>query len=70
MPDGCENLSGVTRATLEIGYPDRTSMDVVTQNIQLTNPPADRTVEILTEELSVHLFGTGRRNWRASPGKT
>lgn len=58
MPDGCENLSGVTRATLEIGYPDRTSMDVVTQNIQLTNPPADRTVEILTEELSVHLFGT------------
>ena len=23
VPDGCENLSGVTRATLEIGYPDR-----------------------------------------------
>ena len=21
VPDGCENLSGVTRATLEIGYP-------------------------------------------------
>lgn len=58
VPDGCENLSGVTRATLEIGYPDKTSADVTTSNIQVVNPPADRTVEILTQELTVRIFGT------------
>ena len=58
VPDGCENLSGVTRATLEIGYPDKTVMDVTTQNIKVVNPPAGRTVEILTQELTVQIFGT------------
>lgn len=57
MPDGCENLSGVTRATLDIGFPDRATADVVTQRIQVLNAPQNRTVEILTEELEVHLFG-------------
>ena len=58
VPDGCENLSGVTRATLEISYPDKTTADVTTQNIQVVNPPVDRTVEILTQELTIRLFGT------------
>ena len=58
MPDGCENLSGVTKATLEISYPDKTMADVTTQNIQVVNPPVDRTVDILTHELTIRLFGT------------
>lgn len=58
VPDGCENLSGVTRASLEIGYPERAVADVATQNIRITNPPSDRQVEILTETLSVRIFGT------------
>ena len=52
VPDGCENLSGVTKATLEISYPDKTMADVTTQNIQVVNPPVDRTVDILTHELT------------------
>ena len=58
VPDGCENLSGVTKATLEISYPDKTMADVTTQNIQVVNPPVDRTVDILTQELTIRLFGT------------
>ena len=58
VPDGCENLSGVTKATLEISYPDKTMADVTTQNIQVVNQPVDRTVDILTQELTIRLFGT------------
>ena len=58
VPDGCENLSGVTKATLEIGYPDKTTAEVTTQNIQVVNSPADRTVEILTNQLTVRIVGT------------
>ena len=58
VPDGCENLSGVTKATLEIGYPDKAIADVTTQNIQVVNPPSDRTVEILTTQLTVRIVGT------------
>ena len=58
VPDGCENLSGVTRATLEIGYPDRTAAEVTTHNIRVENAPASREVELLTQELSVGIFGT------------
>ena len=52
VPDGCENLSGVTRATLEIGYPDKTVADVTTHNIRVENASASRNVELLTQELS------------------
>ena len=58
VPDGCENLSGVTRATLEIGYPDKTVADVTTRNIRVENASASRNVELLTQELSVRIFGT------------
>ena len=58
VPDGCENLSGVTRATLEIGYPDKTVADVTTHNIRVENASASRNVELLTQELSVRIFGT------------
>ena len=58
VPDGCENLSGVTRATLEIGYPDKTVADVTTHNIRVENASVSRNVELLTQELSVRIFGT------------
>lgn len=58
VPDGCENLSGVTRATLDIGYPDRTVVELTTQNFLLENAPANRVVELLTDEMTVQLFGT------------
>ena len=58
VPDGCENLSGVTRATLEIGYPDRVTQTLTATRIQLENVPSGRDVEVLTSELSVQIFGT------------
>ena len=58
MPDGCENLSGVTRATLEIGYPDRVTQTLTATRIQLENVPSGRDVEVLTSELLVQIFGT------------
>ena len=58
VPDGCENLSGVTRATLEIGYPDRVTQTLTATRIQLENVPSGRDVEVLTSELLVQIFGT------------
>ena len=48
----------MTRATLEIGYPDKTVADVTTHNIRVENASASRNVELLTQELSVRIFGT------------
>ena len=58
VPDGCENLSGVTRATLEIRCPEKTTAEILVTTIILENAPANRSVELLTTELSVQIFGT------------
>ncbi|MBR3640770.1 MAG: hypothetical protein IKN53_01920, partial [Oscillibacter sp.] len=58
IPEGCENLSGVTKATLRIAYPARTSEVHRTERIECVSTPAGKTVEILTDALDVQLFGT------------
>ncbi len=58
VPEGCENLSGVTRTTLTIDFKDMTSVQVATDRFEYINPPAGKYVEILTSQLNVTLFGT------------
>lgn len=58
IPDGCQNLSGVTRATLEISFKDMVSAQIPTQLFTYTNLPAAKHVQILTHELTVQIIGT------------
>ena len=58
LPDGCENLSGVTRATLKIRYKDLVTATVTTSRIEYENAPEGNTVTVLTSDLPVTLRGT------------
>ena len=56
-PDGCQNLSGVTRATLKIRFKDMGSTQLLATNFDYANLPEGKTATILTEELPVTFFG-------------
>ena len=58
IPDGCQNLSGVTRASLEVGFKDMETARIETSLFQYHNPPANKTVEVLVDSLAVKIFGT------------
>ena len=58
IPEGCVDLSGVTRATLRISFKDMQRTTVTATNFILENAPEDRTVDLLTEQLAVSIFGT------------
>ena len=58
IPEGCENLSGVTRATLRISFRDMLRTSAATTNFRLVNEPEGRHVTIQTAQLVVLLFGT------------
>lgn len=58
IPDGCQNLSGVTRATLTVSFKDMSSAEVTATRFDTVNVPEGKTVRILTEELPVTIFGT------------
>lgn len=58
LPEGCENLSGVTKATLTISFNDMKSAPVTTTNIRCENVPEGKVADILTEQLTVVVFGT------------
>lgn len=58
IPDGCKNLSGVTRATLTVSFKDMTRGEVAATRFEAANVPEGKTVRILTEELPVSIFGT------------
>ena len=58
LPDGCENLSGVSRATLKIRYKDLVTATVTTSRIEYENAPEGKTVTVLTSDLPVTLRGT------------
>lgn len=58
LPDGCQNLSGVSRAALKIRFTDMHSTTVTTSNITWRNLPENRNAEILTETLAIRIFGT------------
>lgn len=58
VPTGCENLSGVTRATMKIGFKDLATTTLNATNFQCENVPEGKEVEVLTTELNVTLRGT------------
>lgn len=57
IPDGCQNLSGETRATLTVSFQDMKTATVIPTLFQIENPPQNKTVTILTESLPVSIFG-------------
>ena len=58
IPDGCQNLSGVTRATMQIKFKDIASAEVVATQMEYAALPEGKEAEVLTEELTVSIFGT------------
>lgn len=58
VPEGCTNLSGVTRSTLTISYPDKTTAGVVTDRIRFENKPEGKNLDVQTPETVVSVFGT------------
>lgn len=58
LPEGCQNLSGVTRAALRIRFEDMDSATLNTENISWLNLPEGKRVELLTGSLPVKVFGT------------
>ncbi len=58
LPEGCTNVSGVTRAALRIRFKDMTSAVISTENISWLNLPEGKRVELLTDSLVVKVFGT------------
>ena len=58
VPAGCTNLSGVTTATLRVSFLDMMESRITTGNIRCDNIPEGRTVDILTEQVTVALYGT------------
>lgn len=58
IPDGCKNLSGVTRATLKIHFKDLVTVEMFATAFDYENLPEGKRAKILTEELPVTFFGT------------
>ena len=58
VPDGCQNLSGVTRATLSVEFQDMTWRQVTTSQFRYENLPEGRQAEIITQQMTVSIFGT------------
>ena len=58
LPEGCQNLSGVTRAALRIRFEDMTSATISTENISWLNLPEGKSVEFPAGSLAVKVFGT------------
>ena len=57
IPEGCQNLSGVTRATLEASFKDMAVSRVSTSLFQYLNEPEGKTVTVLQDSISVKVFG-------------
>ena len=58
LPEGYQNLSGVTRAALRIRFKDMSSATVNTENISWLNLPEGKRVDLQTVSLPVKVFGT------------
>lgn len=58
LPDGCENLSGVTEAVVTIRFRDLTSRELLVTNLSFENAPEGKNVTILSGDLTVTLRGT------------
>ena len=58
LPEGCQNLSGVTQAALRIRFKDMETATIPVSDIVLDNKPSDKYAELLTLELPVQIYGT------------
>lgn len=58
IPDGCENLSGVTWAELKVSFVDMITASLPAVSFVCENVPEGKHAEVLTEELMVSIFGT------------
>lgn len=58
LPDGCENLSGVTEAVATVRFKDLTSRELLVTNLSFENAPEGKDVTILSGDLTVTLRGT------------
>ena len=58
VPTGCQNLSGVTRATVVISFEDMVRASIPTNRFRCDNLPEDRIVNMETEQVIVQVFGT------------
>lgn len=58
VPEGCQNLSGVTRATLTISFVDMTSAELEADHFQCENVPEGKTAQVVTNQMTVKIFGT------------
>ena len=59
VPDGCENLSGVSQATMQIAFQDLVVTQVDATRFAIDVEALDgKSVDILTERLPVTIFGT------------
>lgn len=58
IPEGCQNLSGVTRATVTLEFMDMARDQVTTGTFRYTNLPEGKSAEILTQQMTVSIFGT------------
>ena len=57
LPEGCQNLSGETTATVVVSFKDIATTAVTVDNIQLENGPEDKLATVLTAEVEVTLRG-------------
>lgn len=58
IPEGCQNLSGVTRATMEVQFRDIAKTQVTTDRFSHGTLPEGKQVTVLTPSLAVTVFGT------------
>ena len=68
VPEGCENLSGTSQATLQLSFKDMAEADITTSRIQYENLLTEgKYVDLLTLEMTVHIFGTTADVERVTP---
>ena len=59
VPEGCENLSGTSQATLQLSFKDMKEAEITTSRIQYENLLTEgKHVDLLTLEMTVRIFGT------------
>ena len=59
IPEGCENLSNVNQASLQLSFKDMFSTELSTNRIRYDNLMTEgKYVELLTTDMTVHIFGT------------
>ena len=63
IPEGCQNLSGVTRATMRIEFKDMVHTRIPATQFQYKHAPKQKEIEVLTDSLPIKVFGTSEDVW-------